>query len=609
MTQNRPVSELDFFELKNQFREFLKGQDRFKDYNYEGSNISVLLDVLAYNTYQNNFYNNMVVSEMFLDSSLRESSVASHAKTLNYLPKSRRSSRAEISFDISAANNLNFVTIPAKTKFISQNGGATYTFYTNKSHTVVKNSNNIFAANCIEIFEGRYVKEVMPSLADTDAKYQLTNEDVDISSITVNIVSLESGERTKFEYASNIFGLTSTDNIFFLQKTGQIYEIYFGKDVFGAQPSVGDLIEIEYRITKGAEANGLVRFTLSGNINGNSISNIRVSNPSSGGAEREDINSVKFYAPKSIQVQERAVTETDYSILLKNNFPEISAISVIGGEKLTPPKYGRVAVYVDVKDGDAVSEDLKNRVDIYLRDKMPLGIRPIIYNPNFMFVEVETTVFFDDSKSISSQADITEAVKNSILKFSDDTLNNFGRTVRVSKLCNAIDSANQHIVSNSTIIRPFVELNPSITSVNEFEVNFNNPLTPIADYALRSLQSTVPTHPVIPKLDSEKSIRYPTVSSTNFRLGNNTVYLRDDGFGKLQIIRTTPERDIIITRNVGTVDYNTGKVNIINLRIDSFSGIFKLFAVTKPTDVYVSKSDVVSIREEDIKISIESART
>lgn len=607
MTNQLPVSELDFFALKEQLKTFLKTQDRFKDYNFEGSNLSVLLDILAYNTYQNNFYNNMIVSEMFLDSALRENSAVSHAKSLNYLPQSRRSSKAIISFNISAPKNLNFVTIPEKTRFIAAGEQNTsYSFYTDRSYTINKDENGLFKAECIEILEGEYITEQYTILSDDNARYKITNGNVDISSIKVTVTDTTSNISETYLYTSSIFGIDTGDRVFYLQKSFGNYEIYFGKDIFGKQPPTNSIVRIEYRVTKGSEANDIIRFSLSGAISGYQISPITISGPSAGGADSESIDSIKFFAPKSIQVQERAVTEKDYEILLKKQFPEINAVSVIGGEKLNPPKYGRVAIYVDAGTGSSLSINLRDKIEKYLNQKTPLGITPLLQTPNYTYVEVVSVVNYDDAKTLVLPGNLKSLVQSSILDYSKNNLENFGRTLRYSKLTSQIDAANPNIVSNQTRIRAIVEKNVSVSSLNTFTVDFGNELVPIADYALRSLQSQVPTHPRIPKLEAEREDRYPTVVSSNFRLNGTTVYVRDDGFGVMQIIRSTAERDIIVNRNVGTIDYKTGTVSIKNLKIDSYQGTFKFYADTKSFDIFTPKSNIIKIRPEDIKLEIRS---
>jgi hypothetical protein len=603
MTQNTPISELDFFALKEQLKTYLRQQDQFRDYAFEGSNLSVLLDVLAYNTYQNNFYNNMAISEMFLDSAQRENSVVSHAKTLNYLPKSRRSARASISFDISAPNNPSFITIPRLTRFVARDDrGTTFTFHTDRAYSVVPDRNGVYAAKCIEIFEGIYVTETYQAQSNVDFRYQIANETVDVSSVRVTVTDQQTGVETEYAYTSNVFGVKARDRVFFVQSTFGNYEIYFGRDVFGRQPSAGDIISIEYRVTEGARANGAVRFSLSGTIDGNTISPIKVDGPSIGGTEKESIADIKFFAPRSIQVQERAVTESDYEILLKNQFPEIRAVSVIGGEKLVPPRYGHVAVHIDLRDGAGLSLNRIEQLERYLQQKVPLGIRPFVKKPNYMYFETVVDVVFDNTRTAQNEAAIASKVRRAILGFSESQLEDFGKPLRYSKLLSAIDSCDENIVSSHIRMRAVIEAVPSVTTANVFELDFGNELLPVADHALRSLQSQVPNHPRIPKLESERSDRYPAISSTPFVLRGTTVFVRDNGFGRLQVIRTTNDRDVIVSRDVGRVDYKTGKLNIAGLRIDSYRGVFKFYADTKIADVSVSKDKISRIRDEDVTV-------
>ncbi|MFA7407927.1 MAG: hypothetical protein WCY93_08960 [Anaerolineaceae bacterium] len=606
MSNNRlPISDLDFFQLKDQLKSYLKNQDRFKDFNFEGSNMSVLLDILSYNTYQNGYYNNMAISEMFMDSAQREDSVVSHAKNLNYLPRSRTSATTKLSFVISSDTEDSFIVIPRKTKFTATGDARTsFEFYTDEAYTAYRDVNGLFPVSCLEVHEGKYVDEFYSAVSDPDQKFVISNDDVDTRSVRVFVKNPENDQETEYRFVTNIFGVRFDEPVFYIQKSYGRYEVYFGRDAFGTQPLPGEIVHIEYRVSSGDEANGISRFSLSGNFPF-SISPVQITGPSEGGFDKETSKSVKFFAPKSIQVQERAVTETDYEILLKNRFPEIQAVSVIGGENVYPPLFGKVMVYVDVFDSETISQGTKGRIMDYLKDKVPLGITPVVHSASFMHVEILTDILFDTVRSTNSESEIRKSVLDNIIAFSDNDLNQFGVPLRYSRLVQVVDGSNKDIMSNNTRIRAILEFQPSLTSNNTLEMSFGNELIPIADYAMRSLQSQVPSHPVIPRLESERVDRYPTVSSSPFRLEQQTVYVRDDGYGILQIIRNTGEDDVIVRRNVGTVDYKTGTVNIRNLPVSSYRGsALKIYADLKHSDVLSPKNKILSIRPEDVQIHV-----
>ena len=328
MANISPVQNLDFFETKSALKTYLSNQTRFADYDFEGSNMNVLLDLLAYNTFYNNYYYNMAISEMFLDSAQERNSMISHAKELNYLPRSRRSAKAVVTFTITATQSGNFFIIPKDTKISGKCGNTTFTFLTEKAYTAVTAMTNAasprtFLAQNVEVYQGRLITETL----DT-SNTVLSNNMIDTRSLYVEV----NGE--EYVYKTDIFGITATDKVFYLQpEEDEKYSLQFGQDKFGKQPTPGDNITAKYRINSAEEANGVTSMTSSG-LPGASNVSIVVTTPSNGGLSPETTESIRAFAPKALQVQERAVTKRDYEILLRNRFPNIEAISVYGGDEV-----------------------------------------------------------------------------------------------------------------------------------------------------------------------------------------------------------------------------------------------------------------------------------
>jgi hypothetical protein len=582
-----PVTELDFDQIKTGLKEYLKGQDQFKDYNFEGSNMSVLLDILSYNTFQNNFYTNMAISEMFLDSAQLRDSIVSHAKELNYLPKSKTSAKAIIDLTLNTFGNPSFVTVPAKTKFNAVCGNDTYTFYTERSETIFP-SNGVYAFRNLEIFEGEYVTEqFQPSLSPSN-RYLLSNEDIDVNSIRVRIIENDFIE--EYVYAPDLYSLSELSKVFFIQPyVGNRYEIFFGRDVFGIEPPVGSIIEVEYRITAGAEANGITSYEVDSNIQGfQAIATLKV--PSRGGSDREDLNSIKYFAPKSIQVQERAITVKDYEILLKRNFPEIKTVAVYGGETLTPPQYGRVLTSVALQDFSTISFDKREEYRKYLKERCSLTVEPIVVPAEFAYYNINTRVNYNVTNTDKSKSDIRKAVQEAILEYSNDNLGDFKRTLRFSKLKTAIDDADENIVSNETDVNLIIEIQPVPGFAENFVLEFENRLFVQKDLArLSESIDTVDT----------------AIISTAFTYKNRTAFLRDNGLGTLEIITRFGSEVVVLERNVGTVDYQTGLVRLNNFEVQSYIGsAVKIFAKTFARDIVSPKERVSLIRDQDIQISI-----
>lgn len=594
MAEKTPITELDFFELKDSLKTYLAGQSQFQDYDFDGSNMNVLLDILAYNTYNNNFYTNMTFSEMFLDSATLRESVISHAKELNYLPASCRSSQASIQVDLrNVTGSPSFVTIPKYTKFTGKASGKTYTFTTDKSYTIVP-ADGDYCVSDVLIYEGKILSESFRSTGKDSQRFILENENLDTNSIKVNVRDSNASGSASNEYTvrRNLFNVNSNDNVFYIQPVNKNqYEIVFGRNKFGKKPSSGNIIDVTYRIGSKDQPNGIKSFT-STQIGGY---NTRITTiaKAEGGADRESNESVKYFAPKSIQIQDRAVTESDYEILLKNNFSEIQAVSVYGGEELEPPQYGRVIVSVDVKNAEGVSENTRDRFKSFLKERCPLAVEPIVISPEFLFVDVTTNVNFNTKTTDKSESDIKNLVKAAILKYSNDNLSDFRKTFRFSQFVSEIDSSDVNIVSNDTDIRAVIEIDPEIGVKTSYDLKFKNKLN--ADHPLNAGES-ITDHT-------------PAIKSSTFTIGNSRGFIQDDGKGKLHIIKATSTSFVYLQRNIGTVNYNSGRAIIRNLKVDGYTGSgIKIMAKTDASDIKTPKERIITIRDADINISVKGVR-
>lgn len=586
-TKRFPVTELDFDQIKAGLIEYLKGQEQFKDYNFEGSNMSVLLDVLAYNTFQNNFYNNMAISEMFLDSAQLRNSVVSHAKELNYLPRSRSSARAVVDITLNTFGNPPFVVIPAKTKFTAVCGNETYVFYNQESVTVFP-TNGQYIYRALDIYEGEYVTEVFDPANVQSQRYLISNDTVDLSSIKVRITENDFTE--EYIFSQDLYNLESTSKVFFVQPyLDDKYEVFFGRDIFGIEPKQGSTVSIEYRISSGEKANGITSFEINENIAGfQANASLRV--PSRGGAEREDLKSIKYFAPKSIQVQERAVVNKDYEILLKRQFPEVRTVAVYGGETLSPPQYGRVVVSVALQDFSNISTNTRERYRKFLKERSALTVQPIVVSANFAYFDVSTTVSYKSNSTTKSRSDIQALVQSAILDYSDTNLGDFKKTLRFSKLSTQIDDADESILSNQTDVRLILEITPVPDIPDNYSLNFDNRLFIQRDQTL--LSSAI------------QSIDTAVVSSPFVYQGRNA-YLRDNGLGSLDILANTGTSIQYLERNVGSVNYVTGLVAIDGFTVDSYVGnAIKFYGKPEFDDVLTPKEYVSLIRASDIRISI-----
>ena len=585
--------DLDFNALKSSFKDYLASQPRFKDYNFDGSNINVLLDVLSYNTYLNSFYLNMVASEMFLDTAQLRDSVVSHAKELNYLPRSFRSAQANVNIAITPATAQDTVVIPSKTNFTARVGTQTYSFVTSESIAITTSSNGVFYANNVTLYEGGYVTDTFVKNATVDnQRFVLTNPNVDTSSIEITVTENSGTDVYTYVQSYSMFGLTSNSNIFFVQAAeNDQYEVVFGDNTSGRLPSEGAVIEITYRACNGELPNGADNFINNSSIDGHSNVVITLNREAINGSISESIESIKYNAPRSFQSQERAVTESDYRTLLLREFPEIQAISVFGGEKEDPPQYGKVFVSVDITNSDGVPDVNKTIYKSYLQDKVPLGISVDIVDPEFVYLDVQTEVKYDYNSTTLSAQEIKTLVTQSIVDYNNTYLNNFNAKFRYSNFVAYIDNTNPAILNNDTICRPYFLLSPTLNVNNEYSLSFNT-----------EILITTPT------TKSHDTLTDKGLYSTDFVYDSLKCQIEDDGLGNIRIVRISESTHTEVTK-IGTVDYATGSISINSLNVSSFSGDgIKLYAKPVNTDFESTLKYILAIRTDSINITVTPSR-
>jgi len=580
MADLSPITNMDFNETKEALKTFLKNQDKFKDYDYEGSNMNVLLDVLSYNTYYNSYYYNMAISEMFLDSATQRNSVISHAKELNYLPTSRRSSATRISIRVVAPNlNSNYFNIPKHTSIIGVCGNKTYNFITDRAYTATKSPINdtLYEAFDVDVFEGRMITETL-STSDTT----LSNNTIDTRSLTLTV----NGET--YVYKTDIFGVSGTDKVFYLQpeQDGK-YSVQFGENKFGVQPTITDSIIAQYRVTAGPAANGVQSLTL-GNFGGSSSISVSLATQTNGGSLAEDIESIRKFAPKALQVQERAVTKRDYETLLRARFPNIQAISVYGGDEVVPPQFGKVVISVDVVGGEGAADYEIANFKAYLRDKTPLTIEPVFVTAKFLYVNQVVRVVYDPNLTDKSAAQIQNEVNANILAYNSEYLNAFNTSLRQSRLTAYLDNLDVSILSTDVVSRPIIEYVPILNFATSpsfsFEAQLVQPYSFDATLGFSSFK--------------------PAVESTKFTVEGTLVSAMDDGQGNIMLVTAEADIQSVFKPSIGTIDYSTGAIRLSNLSVESFqSKAIKFTANTVNKDIKPPKDRILIIRGEDVTVT------
>jgi hypothetical protein len=590
-----PITELDFAAIKEQFKVYLQTQTQFKDYNFEGSNMSALLDVLSFNSYQNNFYTNMALNEMFLDSAVLKNSIVSHAKELNYIPRSRKSAKAVLNLTINdTTTNASTITVPQYFELSANYQGESYNFVTNEAYTARRTAPGVYEAQNVEFFEGEMLQSFQREgfIVDADGvlRVYLTNNEVDTDSLVVFVDAEATDDANVFTRATTIFGVNPTDKVFYLEPyLDDRYSIYFGKNQFGLQPEEFEDVRVRYRICSGAEPNGAAEFG-TGSINDTGTVSATVVQAAAGGQERESMESIRYFAPKALQVQERAVTTKDYEVLLQQAFPEITAVSAYGGEQLDPPQYGRVAISVYLNDNtEIISSTLSNSYIAYLKERAPLGIEPIFVATEFVYGDMAVNVTYTKKNTEKSKAELESLVRAAIQKYSDDNLEGFDKSLRVSKLSSIIDGLDTGIESNEISVLPIIEYSPPLNFNTNPAFRFEAEL--IKPYPFKSANGFVDYKPAI--------------KSTVFDVDGTCVFLQDDGQGNVMTITDEVTNPQIINPTAGTVDYKTGEVKLTNFKVETFTGsAIKISAKTKTADIKAPKGRVFILRDTDVKVTM-----
>ncbi len=596
------VVDLDFDTIKNNLKIFLSSQNNIKDYDFEGSNISTLLDVLAYNTYLNNFYTNMIANEMFLDTALIRDSIVSHAKELNYVPRSASAARAEVTIRVYPNDDPGTVSLNKWHRFTSGINGKSKTFSLDSDTIITKsedaNGNATWISDTIEIYEGNIIEEFFPVTSANNFTATISNSLVDTDSLEVNVrVSNTSTVNAIWSKADTLFGLTASSNNYFIEPSkGNRFRVTFGDGIFGKKPVLGNIVKVKYRVSSKEDGNNGKIFTntdLVSNKYGNVV--VTTVSNSSGGAPAEDIESIRKNAPKAFQVQERAVTSNDYEILGKREFPNIQNILAFGGEEMSPPRYGKVILAVDMKDADGVPASTKSSITDFFTKRTPVGIDVEVVQPEFTFLEVVSDVSYDISVTTQNASTIKTKAQNALLSYANTSINSFNAKYRNSKALNSMDDSDTSILSSQLNIRLFKKLTPSSTLPASYEFNFDNELNP--DDLFNSSTS--------------KSLYLPAVESTLFTyLTDTNAFFVDDGAGKLKIVKLdTQNKFVELLADAGSVNYTTGKVEINSVLIPSFSGgVLKIFARAKNKDLNSKQATILQLNSEDIILNVNQER-
>ena len=570
---------LDFDQIKTSIRDYLRANTNFTDYDFEGSNLSIIIDALAYNTYTTAYNTNMAANECFLDSATLRENVVSLARNIGYVPRSRRSARAKISFTVSGLESTTTLTLNSGIVCNGVGDNTNYIFCIPEDITVAV-VNGFAEFDNIEIYEGNFVSQNFT--VDTslfNQRYILDNPSIDTSTINVKVKPSESSSATvTYKQIDNIIGITSTSSSYLLQEIeDERYELIFGDNVIGKKLSNENYITVSYIISDGKEGNGASEFSFVGNItnqdggaiNPANISLVTTEENSRDGDDIESIASIKYYAPRIYSSQYRAVTASDYESVLAYIYPNVESVTAYGGEEMSPPRYGKVFISVKPRNGDFLSDQTKRDLVQRLKSFAVAGIVPEFIDLKYLYVELQTSAYYNTNLT-SDAENLKTGISNALTQYSRSIdVNKFGGRFKYSKAVGLIDNVNSSITSNITKVLIRRNLIAEISRFAQYEVCFGN---------MFHVQ--------------EKSYN---VVSTGFTIQGvvGTVYLADESIdrdkGRIFFFTYTEGgTPVVIKKNAGTVDYMHGEILIDTVNILSTviaNNVIEIQAIPHSNDI------------------------
>ena len=587
MATKLEISQLDFDGIKDNLKTFLSQQDEFTDYDFEGSGMNILLDVLAYNTHYLGYNANMLANEMYLDSADQRSSVVSLAKQVGYTPRSASSSKARINVLMNNATGST-VTMSRGTKFTTTVDETNYSFV-NNADVSISPLDGVYQFSDLDIYEGTYLNyKYTANTSDTDQRFIIPNNNVDTTTLTVKVQESSSDSTTNtYKLASGITNLDSTSKVYFLQEieNGR-FEVYFGDGVLGEAIADGNIVILDYITCNRDEPNGATSFTLSGTIDGFADVTITTQGVAAGGDAPETIKSIKYNAPRDYTAQDRAVTADDYKVLVKSLYANAQSVQVYGGEDAATPDYGKVYISIKAKSGSNLTEVTKTSLVQSLKSFAVASVTPVIIDPETTFITLTTTFKYDSSLTTKDVSTLETNVVEAITGYNTDTLENFTGMFRYSTVGKTIDGADSSILSNITKVKMYKYITPTLSSGLKYTLSFNN-----AFYNPHS---------------GHNSSAGGIVSSTGFKINNdsstNEHFLDDDGAGNIRVYYLSGTTRIYTDSTFGTINYTTGEIILTSANITSISNVDGAASTQIRVTTTPSSNDIIPVRNQVLEI-------
>ena len=601
-------TNLDFDQIKVSIKDYLRANSNFSDFDFEGSNFSVLIDTLAYNTYITAFNSNMIVNESFLDSATLRENVVSLARNIGYVPRSRSAAQATVGFDITTSSSSSTMTLQAGLVCVGNTNDTNFVFSIPEDVTTTINSGTASFSD-LKIFQGTFLKKTFVVNGSIDQRFILDNSFIDTSTIVVKVKGIaDTGEGREYSLASNILNLNENSEIFLLQEVqDEKYELLFGDGYFGKKLEDDAVVTVSYIITDGKDGNGPSNFSFSGRVldgDGNivipsSAITINTTIAASNGGDIEPIESIKYFAPRIYASQNRAVTTRDYEAVIQSIYPNTESVSVVGGEELDPPQFGNVLISIKPKNGNFVSDFDKQNILTKLKEFSISGINQKIIDLKVLFVEIDSAVYYNSSQ-VTSINDLKTNVNTVLNTFSTSNVNQFGGRFKYSKLVQTIDNVDDAISSNITRIKIRRNLNALLNAPTQYELCYGNQFhINESGFNIKSTGFTI---------SGSADLFYFTDvpnKGTNGKL---------DGSGKGVLVITKDERnaegEFVISRTlnpIGTIDYVKGEIMINTMVITSTekdNNVIEIQAIPESNDVIGLKDLYLSFDVANSKINM-----
>ena len=609
-------TNLDFDQIKTSIKDYIRANSDFTDFDFEGSNFSVLIDTLAYNTYITAFNSNMIVNESFLDSATVRENVVALARNVGYVPKSRTSAQATISFSVTVSGNTPTLTLQAGLVCVGTSKDTSYVFSIPESITsitsqVTDSLGNIVSSTAsfenIVVYQGTYLTKSFRVDGSLDQRFVLENSFIDTSTIVVNVKGVgEEGDGREYRKVDNILNVTSESEIYLMQEIAdEKYELLFGDGIFGKKLDNESNVSVSYIVTDGVEGNGPSSFTYAGSVvsSSNQIQIpsttpiITTISSASNGGNIESIDSIKYFAPRLYSSQYRAVTARDYESIIQTIYPNTESVSVVGGEELDPPEFGTVTITIKPKNGEFVSDFDKTQILSNLKNYSLTGINQKIVDLKLLYVELESFVYYDPSK-VSTVSNLKSKIINGLSTYSSSTdLNKFGGRFKYSKVLNVIDNIDNAISSNISRVRIRRNLKALVNQFAQYELCYGNKfhINPEG----RNIKSTGFT------IQGQSDTLY----ITDIPNKNSAGELDGSGKGVLAIVKGDVEvvDNVLVVASAGTVDYIHGEIilNTINFTsTERSNNIIEIQAFPESNDVISLKDLYLSFAVGDSEINM-----